>query len=69
MTGILILRVDSFCFPKIELSMRLEFLTIARSNPLSLSLKAVFDELDVDGDGHITRLTCIPLNSINTRFY
>lgn len=32
-----------------------EFLTIARANPLSLSLKAVFDELDVDGDGHITR--------------
>lgn len=32
-----------------------EFLSIARANPLSLSLKAVFDELDVDGDGHITR--------------
>ncbi|KAI6203044.1 hypothetical protein M3Y94_00511500 [Aphelenchoides besseyi] len=32
-----------------------EFLTIARANPLSLSLKAVFKELDVDGDGHITR--------------
>jgi len=32
-----------------------EFLTIARANPLSLSLKAVFEELDVDGDGHITR--------------
>lgn len=32
-----------------------EFLTIAHANPLSLSLKAVFEELDVDGDGHITR--------------
>lgn len=32
-----------------------EFLTIARANPLSLSLKAVFQELDVDGDGYITR--------------
>jgi Ca2+-binding EF-hand superfamily protein len=32
-----------------------EFLTIARANPLSLSLRAVFDELDVDGDGFITR--------------
>lgn len=32
-----------------------EFLTIARANPLSLSLRAVFDELDVDSDGAITR--------------
>ncbi|VDN81482.1 unnamed protein product [Brugia pahangi] len=32
-----------------------EFLSIAYANPLSLSLKAVFDELDVDGDGCITR--------------
>uniref|UniRef100_A0A915A4Y5 EF-hand domain-containing protein n=1 Tax=Parascaris univalens TaxID=6257 RepID=A0A915A4Y5_PARUN len=32
-----------------------EFLTIAHANPLSLSLKAVFEELDVDGDGCITR--------------
>ncbi|KAH7728422.1 Vitellogenin-linked Transcript family member [Aphelenchoides avenae] len=32
-----------------------EFLSIARANPLSLSLRAVFDELDVSGDGHITR--------------
>uniref|UniRef100_A0AC34QQ99 EF-hand domain-containing protein n=1 Tax=Panagrolaimus sp. JU765 TaxID=591449 RepID=A0AC34QQ99_9BILA len=32
-----------------------EFLTIAQANPLSLSLKAVFDELDVDGDNFITR--------------
>uniref|UniRef100_A0A8R1DF00 EF-hand domain-containing protein n=1 Tax=Caenorhabditis japonica TaxID=281687 RepID=A0A8R1DF00_CAEJA len=32
-----------------------EFLVIARANPLSLSLKAVFEELDVDGDGYITR--------------
>jgi Ca2+-binding EF-hand superfamily protein len=32
-----------------------EFLGIAHANPLSLSLKAVFEELDVDGDGHITR--------------
>ena len=32
-----------------------EFLIIARANPLSLSLKTVFEELDVDGDGHITR--------------
>uniref|UniRef100_A0AC35U5D5 Calmodulin n=1 Tax=Rhabditophanes sp. KR3021 TaxID=114890 RepID=A0AC35U5D5_9BILA len=32
-----------------------EFLSIAHANPLSLSLKAVFDELDVDGDGFITR--------------
>ncbi|KAF8353797.1 cal-5, partial [Pristionchus pacificus] len=32
-----------------------EFLTIAHANPLSLSLRSVFDELDVDGDGHITR--------------
>uniref|UniRef100_A0A915D1Z9 EF-hand domain-containing protein n=1 Tax=Ditylenchus dipsaci TaxID=166011 RepID=A0A915D1Z9_9BILA len=32
-----------------------EFLTIARANPLSLSLKAVFEELDVDGDGQIKR--------------
>ncbi|KAL3118854.1 hypothetical protein niasHT_008201 [Heterodera trifolii] len=32
-----------------------EFLCIARANPLSLSLKSVFDELDVDGDGFITR--------------
>ncbi|TMS36755.1 hypothetical protein L596_003844 [Steinernema carpocapsae] len=32
-----------------------EFLSIAHANPLSLSLRAVFDELDVDGDGYITR--------------
>ncbi|VBB34230.1 unnamed protein product, partial [Acanthocheilonema viteae] len=32
-----------------------EFLSIAHANPLSLSLKAVFEELDVDGDGCITR--------------
>uniref|UniRef100_A0A0K0E4K6 Calmodulin n=1 Tax=Strongyloides stercoralis TaxID=6248 RepID=A0A0K0E4K6_STRER len=32
-----------------------EFLSIAHANPLSLSLKAVFDELDVDGDSFITR--------------
>ncbi|KAK0397161.1 hypothetical protein QR680_002012 [Steinernema hermaphroditum] len=32
-----------------------EFLSIAHANPLSLSLRAVFDELDVDGDGFITR--------------
>jgi len=32
-----------------------EFLSIAHANPLSLSLRAVFDELDVDGDGCITR--------------
>ncbi|CAL2050026.1 CBN-CAL-5 protein [Caenorhabditis brenneri] len=32
-----------------------EFLVIAKANPLSLSLKAVFEELDVDGDGYITR--------------
>ncbi|VDK78910.1 unnamed protein product [Litomosoides sigmodontis] len=32
-----------------------EFLTIAYANPVSLSLKAVFDELDVDSDGCITR--------------
>lgn len=32
-----------------------EFLTVAYANPVSLSLKAVFDELDVDGDGCITR--------------
>ncbi|ETN87154.1 EF hand [Necator americanus] len=32
-----------------------EFLQIAHANPLSLSLKAVFEELDVDGDGYITR--------------
>ncbi|PIO53985.1 EF hand, partial [Teladorsagia circumcincta] len=31
-----------------------EFLQIAHANPLSLSLKAVFEELDVDGDGYIT---------------
>uniref|UniRef100_A0A914VLC1 EF-hand domain-containing protein n=1 Tax=Plectus sambesii TaxID=2011161 RepID=A0A914VLC1_9BILA len=28
---------------------------IARANPLSMSLRSVFEELDVDGDGHITR--------------
>ncbi|KHN74808.1 Calmodulin, striated muscle [Toxocara canis] len=33
----------------------LKFLSIAHANPLSLSLKAVFEELDVDGDGCITR--------------
>ncbi|VDM77678.1 unnamed protein product [Strongylus vulgaris] len=33
-----------------------EFLQIAHANPLSLSLKAVFEELDVDGDGYITSL-------------
>ena len=38
-----------------KLNIFLEFLTIAHANPLSLSLKAVFEELDVDGDGHITR--------------
>uniref|UniRef100_A0A8R1XVH7 EF-hand domain-containing protein n=1 Tax=Onchocerca volvulus TaxID=6282 RepID=A0A8R1XVH7_ONCVO len=32
-----------------------EFLSIAYANPLSLSLKAIFDELDGDGDGCITR--------------
>lgn len=32
-----------------------EFLSIAHANPLSLSMKAVFDELDVDGDGFVTR--------------
>ncbi|CAI4229409.1 unnamed protein product [Auanema sp. JU1783] len=32
-----------------------EFLTVAYANPLSLSLRAVFEELDVDGDGYITR--------------
>lgn len=32
-----------------------EFVAIARANPLSLSLKSVFGELDVDGDGYITR--------------
>uniref|UniRef100_A0A915PK88 EF-hand domain-containing protein n=1 Tax=Setaria digitata TaxID=48799 RepID=A0A915PK88_9BILA len=32
-----------------------EFLSIAYANPLSLSLKAVFEELDIDGDGCITR--------------
>ncbi|VDK75498.1 unnamed protein product [Cylicostephanus goldi] len=32
-----------------------EFLQIAHANPLSLSLKNVFEELDVDGDGYITR--------------
>ncbi|CAG9530181.1 unnamed protein product [Cercopithifilaria johnstoni] len=32
-----------------------EFLSIAYANPLSLSLKAVFEELDLDGDGCITR--------------
>ncbi|VDM97382.1 unnamed protein product [Thelazia callipaeda] len=32
-----------------------EFLSIAVANPQSLSLKAVFDELDVNGDGFITR--------------
>lgn len=33
----------------------IEFLSIASANPFSLSLKAVFEELDVDGDGCITR--------------
>ncbi len=32
-----------------------EFIAIAKANPLSLSLKSVFGELDVDGDGYITR--------------
>lgn len=32
-----------------------EFVSIAQANPLSLSLKAVFDEMDVDGDAFITR--------------
>jgi len=32
-----------------------EFLMIAKANPLTLSLRMVFDELDVDGDGYITR--------------
>ena len=32
-----------------------EFLTIAHRNPTTLSLQAVFDELDVDGDGYIRR--------------
>jgi Ca2+-binding EF-hand superfamily protein len=32
-----------------------EFMGIARANPLSMSLRSVFEELDVDGDGHITR--------------
>lgn len=32
-----------------------EFISIAKANPLSLSLKSVFGELDVDGDGYITR--------------
>jgi len=33
-----------------------EFMEISRANPLSLSLKTVFGELDLDGDGHITRV-------------
>lgn len=32
-----------------------EFVNIAKANPLSLSLKVVFEELDVDDDGFITR--------------
>ncbi|MFH4978913.1 hypothetical protein AB6A40_005622 [Gnathostoma spinigerum] len=32
-----------------------EFLKIAHANPLSLSLRAVFEELDFDGDGCVTR--------------
>jgi len=33
-----------------------EFIEISRANPLSLSLKTVFGELDLDGGGHITRV-------------
>jgi len=33
-----------------------EFVEISRANPLSLSLKTVFGELDLDGDGHLTRV-------------
>lgn len=33
-----------------------EFIEISRANPLSLSLKTVFGELDLDGDGHLTRV-------------
>lgn len=32
-----------------------EFVKIARANPVALSLKSVFADLDRDGDGYITR--------------
>jgi len=32
-----------------------EFTEISRANPFSISLKTVFGELDLDGDGHITK--------------
>ncbi|KRZ77784.1 Vesicular glutamate transporter 1, partial [Trichinella papuae] len=32
-----------------------EFSEIARANPMSLSLKSVFNEMDRDNDGHVTR--------------
>lgn len=32
-----------------------EFLMIAHRNPVALSLKTVFDEIDVDGDGFLRR--------------
>lgn len=47
-----------FAHPQSKLyssSLSAEFMGIARANPLSMSLRSVFEELDVDGDGHITR--------------
>lgn len=32
-----------------------EFLSIAHRNPIALSLRTVFDEIDVDGDGYLRR--------------
>jgi len=32
-----------------------EFRKIAVANPIGLSLRQVFDEMDVDGDGHLSR--------------
>lgn len=40
---------------KSKISLFAEFLSIAHRNPIALSLRTVFDEIDVDGDGYLRR--------------
>ena len=38
-----------------DLNMRAEFKLIAQANPIGLSLRQVFDDMDADSDGHLSR--------------